>query len=162
MKTIISDRFPRFAMTRTPGARYESNLRNAELASLRRLDPDHPDALAFGRITLLPAVDAILSAAPNAAARADLLVRLAVITRVMAGAAKDLHAGLEARRRALFHRRDGTTRRRAAYGARGGRCSTRSSALLRDLRARGLCHIDNSDSRPRGDARSARGRNNAI
>ncbi len=66
---------------------------NGELASLRRLNPDHPDALAFGRITLLPPVDALLSAAPNAAARADLLGRLAVITRAMAGAADNLHAG---------------------------------------------------------------------
>ena len=64
-----------------------------ELAALRRLNPDHPDVLAFGRITLLPAIDALLSAAPNTEARADLLRRLAVITRAMAGAADDLHAG---------------------------------------------------------------------
>jgi hypothetical protein len=64
-----------------------------ELATLRRLDVSSPDALAFGRITLLPKVDALLSSTPDASSRADLLLRLAVVTRVMAGAADDLHAG---------------------------------------------------------------------
>ncbi len=64
-----------------------------ELASLRRLNPDHPDALPFSRITLLPPVDALLNAAADTAARVDTLRRLAVITRAMAGAAGDLHAG---------------------------------------------------------------------
>jgi hypothetical protein len=64
-----------------------------ELATLRRLDVNSPDALAFGRITLLPPVDALLSSMPNTSARTDLLFRLAVMTRAMAGAADDLHAG---------------------------------------------------------------------
>jgi hypothetical protein len=64
-----------------------------ELATLRRLDIGSPDALAFGRITLLPPVDSMLSSTPNTLARGDLLHRLAVITRAMAGAADDLHAG---------------------------------------------------------------------
>jgi hypothetical protein len=64
-----------------------------ELATLRRLDIGSPDALAFGRITLLPPVDRMLSSTPNTLARGDLLHRLAVITRAMAGAADDLHAG---------------------------------------------------------------------
>jgi hypothetical protein len=66
---------------------------NGELASLRRLNPDHLDVLAFGRVTLPPAVDALLGAAKNPVERADLLRRLAVITRAMASAADDLYAG---------------------------------------------------------------------
>jgi hypothetical protein len=64
-----------------------------ELATLRRLDVNSPDALAFGRITLLPPVDALLSSMLDTSARTDLLLRLAVMTRAMAGAADDLHAG---------------------------------------------------------------------
>ena len=64
-----------------------------ELATLRRLDIGSPDALAFSRISLLPPVDRLLSSTPNASIRADLLHRLAVITRAMAGAADNLHAG---------------------------------------------------------------------
>jgi hypothetical protein len=64
-----------------------------ELATLRRLDVNSPDALAFGRITLLPPVDALLSSMPDPSARTDLLLRFAVMTRAMAGAADDLHAG---------------------------------------------------------------------
>jgi hypothetical protein len=73
--------------------RLVENEATGELATLRRLNVDSPDALAFGRITLLPAVDALLAAAPDPEARSDLLVRLAVVTRMMARAAGDLHAG---------------------------------------------------------------------
>ena len=64
-----------------------------ELATLRRMNVESPNALAFGRITLLPPVDALLTAAPSPIARRNLLTRLAVLTRMMAGAADALHAG---------------------------------------------------------------------
>ena len=73
--------------------RLVENEATGELATLRRLNVDSPDALAFGRITLLPAVDALLATERDPEARSDLLVRLAVVTRMMAGAAGDLHAG---------------------------------------------------------------------
>jgi CRISPR-associated protein Cse2 (CRISPR_cse2) len=65
---------------------------SGDLAALRRLDWKHPDKLAFARITVIAAVDQLLSAQTDPATRGDLLRRLALVTSVMASA-QELHAG---------------------------------------------------------------------